>query len=598
MENVNIIGAGLAGVSAAITLAENNIQSNLISLQPSERAQSVLAEGGINGALNTMGEEDAPKYHMEDTMRAGAYLADEEAIRGLTDEAPQIIRDLEGLGVAFNTQKEEILLRNFGGQKKKRTAYARSSTGKIIMTALIDEARKYEAQGLITRYPHHAFESLVLSDKTADRVCRGALVRNTYTTRLRFFEGPVILAIGGMNGVFPELTTGTTANSGDALAQIFAQGVRLGNLEMIQYHPTTIGISGKRCLVTEAARGEGGRLFVLREGKPWYFMEEKYPELKNLMPRDVVSREIYFVKKDPVCGDQVYLDMTGLSREVWEKRLPDLRAELRHYLSMDPLTTPIPVEPGIHYFMGGIDVDRKHQTNIAKLYAAGECCDQYHGANRLGGNSMLGAIYGGRVAARTVTEVVMAQKAQSKVRTAAETIGGSIIENAVETVGDSIIGIAAEPPGGGNIENASERLGRDADVHGGNAKKINYEEIPETDRDFREASKQVIYEIRDILASAMGIVRNAQGLRKAEEELTRLLYRDGLNERERNRIYLAQAIVASAISRKESRGAHYREDYPEMDEAFWGIMLAELKRDADIPIQITCRKAQQAEEAR
>lgn len=570
MESVNIIGAGLAGLSAAITLAENNIRSNLISLQPSERAQSVLAEGGINGALNTMGEEDAPKYHMEDTMRAGAYLADEEAVRGLADEAPQIIRDLEGLGVAFNTQKEEILLRNFGGQKKKRTAYARSSTGKIIMTALIDEARKYEAQGLITRYPHHAFESLVLSDNTADRVCRGALVRDTYTTRLRFFEGPVILAIGGMNGVFPELTTGTTANSGDALAQVFAQGVRLGNLEMIQYHPTTIGISGKRCLVTEAARGEGGRLFVLRQGKPWYFMEEKYPELKNLMPRDVVSREIYFVRKDSNCGDQVYLDMTGLSQEVWEKRLPDLRAELLHYLSMDPQITPVPVEPGIHYFMGGIDVDRKHQTNIGGLFAAGECCDQYHGANRLGGNSMLGAIYGGRVAARTVTEVVTAQ---NMVRTEAETMGGS------------------------NIENASERLGQDADVHGGDGKKIKYEKIPETDRDFREASQQIIYEIRDILASAMGIVRNEQELRKAEEELTRLLHRNGLNERERNRVYLAQAIVASAISRRESRGAHYREDYPERDDVFSGIMLAELKRDADIPIQITCPKAQQAEEA-
>lgn len=544
MQRVNIIGAGLAGLSAAITLAENKIQSNLISLQPSERAQSVLAEGGINGALNTMGEEDAPKYHKEDTMRAGAYLADEEAVRGLTDEAPQIIRDLERLGVAFNTQKEEILLRNFGGQKKKRTAYARSSTGKIIMNALIDEARKYEAQGLISRYPHHAFESLVLADETTERACRGALIRDTYTTRLRFFEGPVILAIGGMNGVFPELSTGTTANSGDALAQIFAQGVRLGNLEMIQYHPTTIGISGKRCLVTEAARGEGGRLFVLRAGKPWYFMEEKYPEFKNLMPRDVVSREIYFVRKDPSCGEQVYLDMTGLSSEVWRKRLPDLRAELIHYLAIDPQTTPVPVEPGIHYFMGGIDVDRKHQTNIAGLYAAGECCDQYHGANRLGGNSMLGAIYGGRVAARTV----------------------------------------------------AERVEQAADVYGGNGKKIKYEKIPETDRDFREASQQVIYEIRDILAVAMGIVRDAQRLREAEEQLARLLQRNGLNERERNRIYLAQAMVASAISRRESRGAHYREDYPERDDTFSGIMQAEIKQGEDIPVQITCRKAQRAEE--
>jgi len=535
MEMINIIGAGLAGLSAAITLAENNISCNLISLQSSERAQSVLAEGGINGALNTMGEEDVPGNHVADTLRAGVYLADEEAVKGLAEEAPRIIRYLEQLGVAFNTQNEEILLRNFGGQKKKRTAYARSSTGKIIMSALIDEARKYEAKGLITRYPHHSLERLVLTDATEEqpvsgmcRMCTGVQVRDTYTDRLQVFEGPVILAIGGMNGVFPEITTGTTANSGDALAQIFAQGVRLGNLEMIQYHPTTIGIAGKRCLVTEAARGEGGRLFVLRDGKPWYFMEEKYPELKNLMPRDVVSREIYFVKKDPACGDQVYLDMTGLSEEVWKKRLPDLRAELIRYLSMDPKKTPIPVDPGIHYFMGGVHVDRKHRTNVEDLYAAGECCDQYHGANRLGGNSMLGAIYGGRVAARS----------------AAETVKRSC---------------ASETPkhncAAGGYKNAA---GSD------------------------NAAPQLIFEIRDILTQAMGIVRSEETIRRAQAALTRLAEREGLNEREKNRIYLAQAMVMSADFRRESRGAHYREDYPEKDDAFLGIIVADYINDKNV----------------
>ncbi|MBR1770770.1 MAG: FAD-binding protein [Lachnospiraceae bacterium] len=536
VQNINIIGAGLAGLSAAITLAEHNIPSNLFSLQPSERAQSVLAEGGINGALNTMGEEDAPQYHREDTLRAGVYLADEEAVRGLTEEAPQIIRDLERLGVAFNTQNNEILLRNFGGQKKKRTAYARSSTGKIIMTALIDEARRYEARGLITRYPHHELVSLLLAGES-EKICCGVLMRNTYTTRLRGFAGPVILAIGGMNGVFPELTTGTTSNSGDALAQMFAQGVRLGNLEMIQYHPTTIGISGKRCLVTEAARGEGGRLYVMRNGERWYFMEEKYPELKNLMPRDVVSREMYFVRQDPACGDQVYLDLTGLAEEVWRKRLPDLRAELLHYLSLDPKTDPIPVEPGIHYFMGGIDVDREHRTNIAHLYAAGECCDQYHGANRLGGNSMLGAIYGGRVAARTVAASIP------------------------ELAGDQL-----------------QELFCNADLH---------EEI--RNQYAQEASPQIILEIRDILVPAMAIVRSEQSLKSAEEKLARLLEREGLHEREKHRIYLAQAMVASAMFRRESRGAHYREDYPQRDDQFCGLTQAELTQGTDIHMQITCR---------
>ena len=531
MDRVNIIGAGLAGLSAAITLAQKNIAVNLISVQPSERAQSVLAEGGINGALNTMGENDTPSYHMEDTLRAGVYLADEEAVRGLTKEAPRIIRDLEQLGVAFNLQNEEIVLRNFGGQKKKRTAYARSSTGKIIMTALIDEARKYEAKGLITRYPHHALDALVLAntsgksgENTDDRACSGVRIRDTFTERKQVFNGPVILAFGGMNGMFPELTTGTTANTGDALAQVFAQGVRLGNLEMIQYHPTTVKISGKRCLVTEAARGEGGRLYVLRDGQPWYFMEEKYPEFGNLMPRDVVSREIYFTRKDPSCEDLVYLDLTGLSEEIWKKRLPDLRAELIHYLGIDPRKSAIPVEPGIHYFMGGIDVDSRHRTNIANLYAAGECCDQYHGANRLGGNSMLGAIYGGRVAARTVAEVIKTGTIAAGSNTASEEVCGKFPE-----------------------------------------------------QDDTEASPQIIFEIRDILMRAMGIVRNAEELKEAQEELWHLLDRNGLREREKKRIYLAQAIVAAALFRKESRGAHYREDYPMQDDVFSHIIRVKLK---------------------
>ena len=548
MNRVNIIGAGLAGLSAAITLAEKNIAVNLISLQQSERAQSVLAEGGINGALDAMGEGDAPSYHMEDTLRAGVNLADEEAVRGLTEEAPQIIRYLERLGVAFNTQDEEILQRSFGGQKKKRTAYARSSTGKIIMTAMIDEARKHEARGLIIRYPHHEMEKLVLEDG-GNGGCLGVMVRDIYTDEMLSFEGTVILAIGGMNGVFPELTTGTVANSGDALAQVFSQGVRLGNLEMIQYHPTTIGISGKRCLVSEAARGEGGRLFVLRDGKPWYFMEEKYPELGNLMPRDVVSREIYFVKKDSACGDQVYLDMTGLPEDAWRKRLPDLRAELIHYLTIDPKRSPIPVDPAIHYFMGGIHVDKEHCTNFKGLYAAGECCDQYHGANRLGGNSLLGAIYGGRVAARTV---------------------------------------------------ASELMTKEGTPGAGNGTKGNI--VPDADCDFREASPQLVLEIRDILMQAMGIVRSAGELEKAEGELRLLLERDGLREREKNRIYLALAIVASALFRKESRGAHYRMDYPERDDAFSGITRAVLvsakceraegKPGRDVRLQVTCGENQ------
>ena len=293
MDGVIIIGAGLSGLSAALTLAEHGKRCILVSVQPSERAQSVLAEGGINAAANTMGEGDSTALHYEDTMKGGVYLADPNAVEGLTDNAPLILKKLTELGVPFNISGGRPVLRNFGGQKKKRTAYAKSSTGKMIMSALTDAVRRYEAKGLVTRYPHHIFMGLIMSRKK----CTGAVFRDSYSGKQLMFHGRVIVCCGGMNGFFPEKTTGTTANTGDVQAQLFALGTEFANLEMIQYHPTTIGISGKRCLVTEAARGEGGRLYIMRGGERWYFMEEKYPELKNLMPRDVVAREMFSVRR-------------------------------------------------------------------------------------------------------------------------------------------------------------------------------------------------------------------------------------------------------------------------------------------------------------
>ncbi len=507
MQKVTIIGAGLAGLSAALHLALEGVPCSLVSLQPSERAQSVMAEGGINAALNTMGEEDSPALHLEDTLRAGCEIADPAAVRELTDHAPELILFLSSLGVPFHMEHGKLALRNFGGQKKKRTAYARSSTGKAVMSALIDACRLQEAEGRITRYPHHEFLSLRLAHTPAGALCAGAEVRDTFTGERLTFSGPVILATGGLNGMFPGMTTGTTANSGDAAARLFLQGVRFGNLEMIQYHPTTIGIPEKRCLISEAARGEGGRLFVYRGQEPWYFMEEKYPEYGNLMPRDVVSREMYFVTHDPQCGGQVYLDLRDLPKKTWSSKLPDLREEIEYYLGIDPKDTPIPVEPGIHYFMGGIHVDLHHRTNLPGLYAAGECCCQYHGANRLGGNSMLGAIYGGKAAAQHLA----AHPAQ-------------------------VPAAAADCP-------VCEQA----------------------------ASPAFVQTVCEILRRALGIVRNGQTLQQAVEQLRAL---PAANDREHARAALAEAMLISASMRRESRGAHYREDYPKRDDAYRGMMLA------------------------
>ena len=533
MKTINIIGAGLAGLMAAVTAASAGYQCRLFSRQRSERAQSVLAEGGINAVLNTMGEDDEIENHFADTMRGGVDLADPNAVDAMVHAAPGIVTWLHQIGVPFNMQDGHMIQRNFGGQKKKRTAFAKSSTGKMLMAGLIDETRKWEADGAVQRFAHHEFIRILTEETEDGLICRGVRIRDEYSGRLTDYEGPVILASGGLAGVFPGMTTGTTQNSGEVTSTLFSQGVRLGNLEMIQYHPTTFGINGKRCLVTEAARGEGGRLFVMRNGSPWYFMEEKYPVLKNLMPRDVVSREIYFVTRQEDCQDQVYLDLTGLPAETWKKKLPDLREEIRHYLDIDAAKKPVPVEPGIHYFMGGIDVDELHRTSIRGLYAGGECCCQYHGANRLGGNSLLGAIYGGKKAAETV----MAE---------------------YDSYAEKLSALPALQP-----------LPADFD-----------------DPLTREADPALILQLREILLAGMGIVREEEGMQKALDQVLALKEEaekdlqgqgTGRNLRDKNRIHLAEAMLRSALARRESRGAHYRSDYPEKDEEYRKTAVAEWK---------------------
>ena len=513
---VNIIGAGLGGLSAAITLARGGAACRLVSLQASERAQSVLAEGGINAALDTMGEGDSPAEHARDTLKGGCYLESERAVRSLCEGAPDVVRELVRLGVPFQSEGGRLILRPFGGQKKRRTAYARSSTGKVIMTALIDEARKYESRGLIKRMPHHALTGIHVSGGALG----GLTVKDLFTGRYARLEGETILCTGGLNGFFDGLTTGTTQNTGDAAALAFISGVEFSDLEFVQYHPTTVPITGKRMLISEAARGEGGRLFARRGGVPWYFMEEKYPELGNLMPRDVVSREMWRVMRDPTCDGRVWLDMTGLSDDIWRTRLSDMRAEIMAYLAIDPAREPVPVSPGIHFFMGGMRVDDRHQTSVRGLYAAGEAACRYHGANRLGGNSMLGAIFGGKTAAQALLE------------------GGAC---------------------GGAC-------------------------APEQADDERPVSPALDRALTASLSEGLGIVRDETAMRRALGAVEALRDRPGLSGAEARRVYLAEAMLKSALWRRESRGAHCRSDCPDTLESYRRPSVARF-RDGTVTVE-------------
>ncbi len=538
---INIIGAGLSGLAAAKTFAEAGKSVRLISAQPSERAQSVLAEGGINGALNVMGEEDSTDGHFQDTLSGGVFLADPDMVRGLVDAAPGIIYELERLGVPFHREGGTIVQRSFGGQKKKRTAYAMSSTGKMLTTALIDCVRRYEAEGLVMRYFHHRFERLMIT-KSSDGIpaCLGAQVLDINTRESLCLYGPVLMAVGGMNGFFRGVTTGTTANTGTAAAQLFFQGVRMANLEFLQYHPTTVAIPDKRMLISEAARGEGGRLFCEKEASPdgetlnsrYYFMEEKYGEGGNLKPRDVISREMAML------GRQAYLDLTGLPMETWKNKLADLREEIIHYLSIDPAAEPVPVSPGIHYFMGGILVDKKHKTNITGLYASGECACAYHGANRLGGNSLLGAIYGGRTAAGFMMEDPFCCGREN----------ANMEERSF------------------HVDEAEKTAGPQKDITSAGINGKSYVFMTEREKQYEDR-------MVTILTNGLGVLREGSKLVKTLDDLNALKKetetdQDAVSDELQVRIELARAMVLSAVMRKESRGAHTRADFPEKDDAY------------------------------
>ncbi len=546
MRRVVIIGAGIAAMSAALTLAEQGWKSVLVSPMISERAQSVMAEGGINAALDTMGEGDSVRAHFCDTMAAGCGLADPNAVADLTAHGPETVRALASLGVPFHTTASgDITLRPFGGQKKRRTAFVRSSTGRQIVTALARACRREEKAGRIVRLSHHWLQQIL----TAEGRCTGCIVRDGRMGRFDVLAGPVLLASGGLNGLFGK-TTGSVQNTGAATALAYAVGAACGNLEMIQYHPTTVPISGKRVLISEAARGEGGRLFLRRGGEKWYFMEEKYPELKNLMPRDVVSWEIEQVCRE-TGEDRAWLDLTGVDPAVFDERLEDLRAFCLEFLHLDPQKEPVPVYPGIHYFMGGVYVDRAHRSTLPGLYAAGECACQYHGANRLGGNSLLGAVYGGRRAAETLLR-------------------------------DD--GPPAPPPDAQARWTAALR------------------EIE--NRPGRVSCRAAEGRMNEAMNDCLGIRRCEEELAAGAKTLADLStslaagYDPSAGAPEQylleRRLILARAMVDSARARRESRGAQYRTDYPKRDDgAFQKTTLARWRAGkteitfADIPKEET-----------
>ncbi|QPJ60571.1 MAG: succinate dehydrogenase flavoprotein subunit [Candidatus Nitronauta litoralis] len=418
-----VIGGGLAGLACTMKLCEAKAKVTLVSYQAVKRSHSVCAQGGINAAINSKGEGDSPEIHFYDTVKGGDFLANQPLVRDMCYQAPAIIHLMDRLGVAFNRSPEGHLeFRRFGGTLYSRTAFAGATTGQQLLYALDEQVRRYEHDGQVTKLEWHEYLEAVIDH---DGVCKGAVLHDLRTGEIFTVGGDaVVLATGGPSQVYGR-STGSTVCTGAAATSAYLQGAKYGNPEFIQIHPTAIPGHDKLRLMSESARGEGGRIWVPKkpgdsrpprevpENERYYFLEENYPLFGNLVPRDVASREIYdvvFNKKMGIVGEpMVYLDLTHHPKEYLDNRLGGIIDIYEKFTGDDPRNVPMKIFPAVHYSMGGLWTDfkddghglidhqspRNQMTSIPGLYAAGEADFQYHGANRLGANSLLSCIYTG-----------------------------------------------------------------------------------------------------------------------------------------------------------------------------------------------------------
>ncbi|HTM35139.1 MAG TPA: succinate dehydrogenase flavoprotein subunit [Terriglobales bacterium] len=547
-----VVGGGLAGLAATIKIAEMGGNADLFSIVPVKRSHSVCAQGGINAAKNLKGEGDSTWQHFDDTVYGGDFLGNQPPIKGMCEAAPAIIDLLDRMGVPFNRTPEGLLdFRRFGGTLHHRTAFAGATTGQQLLYALDEQVRRYESEGKVTKYEGWEFLSAVL-DGTG--IARGICAIDLRTMEVRTFPADaIIMATGGIGAIFGK-STNSVVCTGSAQSALYQQGCYYANGEFIQVHPTSIPGEDKLRLMSESARGEGGRVWVpknagdkrdpksIPESERWYFLEEWYPKYGNLVPRDVATRAIFKVVFEYNLGidgkPMVYLDLTHIDRATLDRKLEGILEIYEKFVGDDPRETPMKIFPGMHYTMGGLWVDYNQATNMPGLFAAGECEYQYHGANRLGANSLVSCIFGGFVAGPNAVRYARSQS-------------GALSNGHFDSERKRQEGINANLMKSDGVENPfrlwqelGELMTKDCTV-------IRYNNnLVQTDAKLVE----LLERYRHINLSDRSMWANTSFV------FTRQLY---------NMLQLSRVIAQGARMRDESRGAHYKPDFPERNDKNW-----------------------------